>query len=225
VPLFETAYLVVEDATTTAEFELEIGLEHTSELTKSYLMGERGQYIREIVNKTPLNDSGVDENTFERRKGYWIDGGAGNWQQTLGFETGLEDVTWGDGSGGTGPGNVTETDASGADVKPLSRYQVFEFWMAQTLTDSNTPARLYVGEWSDGTYAAEAGAYNRPMTVAVVDHTVTNPVDESGSLEGSITVALIAPWPTGGIPDWLSGDSITDFVSEVSDALDLIPDE
>lgn len=47
--LTETAYLEIEGDSSTATFEISIGLQYQSSLSKSYLMGEQGQYLREIV--------------------------------------------------------------------------------------------------------------------------------------------------------------------------------
>jgi len=227
--LHEKAYLVVgEDTSTTsgnAVFEMEIGKQQTSELNKSYIMGERGQYIREVVNQVALNEAGPDGNTADRRTGFWIDGGAGSWQETIEFETGLEATTWGDGSGGTGPANVTKTDASGEDVKKRSRADVFTYWMAATITDSNNPGLLYAGEWTDGRFEGEEGAFGKPMRVAVNDHNISTDVDRPSGLRGTVTVSHIQEFPdVEQIPDYLK-NSTADFLESVGDALGVIPDE
>lgn len=227
--LHEKAYLVVsedinDDATPDAVFEMEIGKQQTDELTKSYIMGERGQYIREVVNQVSGQAAG-ESATVDRRTGFWIDGGAGNWQETVEFETGLEDTRWGDGQSGTGPGNVTELDASGADVKKRSRADIFTNWMARTITDSNNPGLLYAGEWTDGRFEGTAGAFNRPMPVAVTNHNISTDVDRPSGLRGSVTVAHLLPFPDASeVPSWIEGGA-SDFLDGIEATLSEIPDE
>lgn len=216
--LHETAYLRIEGSST-ATFEFEIGLQYSSTLEKSYLMGERGQYLREIVNQSP----GTGSFDADRRTGYWLDGGAGNWQPQLSFETGLEDVQWGDGSGGTGPSNVTQTDASGPDVKPLSRLQVLQNWIAKSKSDSGGDTRIHVGEWTDGSVGSSSGgAFGQAMPVAIVDTSFSMPQTTEGpnSLEGTINMSHVSQWGGYGAPGW-----VDDAIGAAIDAADVIPDE
>lgn len=219
--LTEKAYLEIDGDSSTATFELQIGLEHTSDLTKSYLMGERGQYVREIVNSTPYTGN-VDE---ERRTGYWIDGGAGDWQVPLSFESGLEDTIWGDGSGGDGPSNVTKTDASGANVPAISRKQILQNWIAVTKSDSTGQTRIHVGEWTNGNVSGvanfAAGAFGEPMPVAVRESSLSgpDPDQEPGTFTGNITFSHVALWGSAQAPAWAS-----DAVGAALNAADYIPD-
>lgn len=233
--LHEKAYLVVsedafDDTVTDAVFEMEIGKQQTTELTKSYLMGSRGQYIREVTKKLNIEDIIEDDADVDnRRTGYWIDGGAGQWQETIEFRTGLEDIRWGDGESATGPDNVTPTDASGADVKKRSRADVLTYWLSRTITDSNNPGLLYAGEWTDGRFEGDAGAYAKPMYVAVNDSNFSTDVDRPSDFQGTVTVSRIDLFPDvleGGVdvPGWLEG-GIGDFVNRVGDALSVVPDE
>lgn len=225
---FDTAYLEVEDAQSTAVFELNIGLRTSGELDKNYLMGSRGQYITEIFN---VSDSlgEIENDTVDRRAGFWVDGGAGNLTERIEFETGLEAVQWGDGSGGTGPSNVTPRDASGADVKPVTRYHVLELWLARTLTDSRNPARLYWGEWTDGSKAehASAGAFNQPMPCAVINaQPELNDVSEtSASMQGVIEVSMLTPFAAYDPPSWMADSNVGTFIKQASKQLGVIPDE
>lgn len=222
---FDTAFLEVEDTTSTAVFELNIGLSTSGELDKSYLMGPRGQYLSEIFNVTDV--LGDIESTQDRRAGFWIDGGAGNYSERIQFETGLEDVTWGDGSGGTGPSNVTPRDASGADVKALSRYHVLSLWLSRTLTDSRNPARLYFGEWADGTHHSESGAFNQAMPCAITNYQPEMPdvSDSPESFSGMIEVSMLTPFADYSPPSWLEGSNIGTFSAQAAEELDAIPDE
>ena len=72
---YDTAYLEVEDNTSTAVFELSLGLRTSGELDKNCLMGNRGQYITEIFNVTDSLGE-IENDTVDRRAGFWVDGGA-----------------------------------------------------------------------------------------------------------------------------------------------------
>jgi hypothetical protein len=223
---YDTAYLEVEDNTSTAVFELSLGLRTSGELDKNYLMGSRGQYITEIFNVT--DELGEIENdTVDRRAGFWVDGGAGNYSERIEFETGLEAVTWGDGSGGTGPTNVTPRDASGADVKPLTRYHILSLWLARTLTDSRNPARLYFGEWADGTHHPSSGAFNQAMPCAITNYQPELPdVNESPtSFQGVIEVSMLTPFASYDPPAWMADSNVGTFIDQAAEQLGVIPDE
>jgi len=223
--LSDKAYLRIDDGSgTTATFELQIGFEETTDIDKSYVLGNRGQYIRQVFDTdvTPLSNLAQGQ----RRTGYYIDGGAGVWQPTLQFRTGLEDVEWGDGSGGTGPSNVVRRDASGADVKPISRKHVMEWWLARTRTDSFGQARLYWGEWTDGSIDGDAGAFNQPMPVAILSAVLSSPGVESGKteLDGTLELVHISLFPLGPDDERDEPDWATDYQDTVADQLDFITD-
>lgn len=220
--LTTTAYLEIKGTSSTATFELSIGLGGQSNISKSYLMGERGQYIREIFNQTPATGEFDDQ----RRKGFWLDGGAGDWEETLSFKTGLENVRWGDGSGGNGQANVTQTDASGEGVKAVSRKQILDYWIAKSKSDSGGTTRLHFGEWTDGNIAhvsgVSAGAFNEPMYVAIKELSTQLPDPDQGdqvSVEGNITMSHVELWGGYDAPDW-----VDDAVGAALEAADVIPD-
>lgn len=207
------AYLEINDGSTTARFDFNIGLDMQSAISKSFIMGGRGQYIREIYSQAPLTGD-FDE---DRRTGFWIDGGAGSWQITLSVKTGKEDITWGDSSGGTGQSNVTQTDASGDGVAAISRLQVFQYWVAKTRTDSQGLARLHWGEWTDGTVPnSGAGAFGQPMPIAIEDTNLSKDADDNTSLQGTITCNHVAIMDA---PDWFDGvaDTIQDAADDIFD--------
>lgn len=225
---FDTAYLLVSDPTDTGVFELHIGLQTTSQMERNYLMGPRGQYVTEVFNAFGILPD-ID-GPATRRSAFTIDGGAGEWTTTVNFSTGLEDVTWGDGSGGTGPSNVTPRDASGADVKPLSRMNVLELWLTQARTDSENPAFFYFGEWTDGNPSGhtEAGAFNQPLVCAVDRFNVelADPNNDPPSqLSGQIEVKAITPFAAIGVPTELSGSNIGDYSQELSDTMEELQNE
>jgi len=209
--LTQTAYLTIDDGTSTGVFELNIGLEETAEINKTFILSNRGQYVQEIYEQIVDNTSVATEN---RRRGYHIDGGAGEWSHTLVFRTGLEDVTWGDGS-------ADDTrDASGADVDALTRKQVLEDWIARTRTDSFGQAKLYWGEWADGTYADSAGAFGRPMNIVIREASLSSPeVDQDvNTFEGNLTVERTSIFPEE-VDETLANakDLVEDALSEITD--------
>lgn len=220
--LSNQAYLVVEDDTQEAVFEFHAELEITSDLDKAFIMSERGQYIREIFNQANII-SDVDS-VANRRAGYHIDGGAGSWQTTIDFEVQTENnVSWGDGSGGSGGSNVTKLDASGTGVDAVTRENIFELWMARSITDSRNPGRLHFGEWTDGRFN-ESGVFGQPMPVAVTGHNVSTDTGEPGNLSGTVDVQVIALFPDTGPPSWLANSTIGSFVESAAEALGVIPD-
>ena len=139
----------------------------------------------------------------------------------------VEDVQWGDGSGGTGPENVTELDASGEDVTAISRLQVLQHTLAKTKSDSTGSTSLHYGEWTNGDVphisSFDSGAFGEPMPVAVRDTDLSAPDPESGdqtSLEGTIQLAHVALWGSGDAPDWAD-----EAVGAALDAANFIPDQ
>lgn len=217
------AYLVLQDGANEGVFEFNAQLEISSELDKSFIMAERGQYVREIFNQA--NIIGDIDNVADRRAGYHIDGGAGSWQETLSFEVHQDNnVSWGDGSGGNGADNVTERDASGTGIPMETRKNVFELWLARTLTDSRNPARLHFGEWTNGRFN-ESGVFNQPLPVAVTNHNLEPDIQEPSNLTGSITMQVITLFADIDPPDWLADSNIGTFIQQAAEALGVIPDE
>lgn len=217
VVLTDRAYLVIVDGDDEATFEFQLNFEESSELSKNYVVGQRGQYIREIEQINPFDVS--LETTGERRTGFWVDGGAGEWQHTLSFQTGLEDVQWGDGS------NDEQKDASGEGVHPLRRKDVLEHWLANTRSDSGGQVRLHWSGWTDGDIphvsGVDAGPYNRPMFVAVREANIDAPDlnEDINSVEGTLTVNRVALIPDAVPTDF---DDAADLVRDAFD--EVIPD-
>ena len=215
------AYLVLEDDQGEAVFEFESELEHESGLDRAFIMGEQGQQIREIINNT--DETGKIEDVVNRRKGFWIDGGAGLWTATISAEIHRsDDVDWGDGTGGRGDENVTRRDASG-QVVAVSRENILTFWMSKSITDSRRAGRLHWGEWTDGRFGPE-GVFAQPMAVAVQNHTMSTDTQDPGTLSVTIEVAHITLFADTERPDWLSDDSLNNYADIVSDPLSTMPD-
>jgi hypothetical protein len=231
--LRNTAYLVISsDAIGDADgvFELRHDLEIESQLEKSYLVGNFGTAIQEAVRAVPGKSAEValGETVPERRQGYSVDAGGGTWGGSLTFTTGLEDATWGDGSGGTGEANVTRTDASGGEVDPLTRLHILQYWLANTVTDSRGQARLHIGEWTDGTYddvqegdtvTDTEGVYGRPIPVSILACEPRSPQDEPSNITATLqyrrtqivdgALEDVADWIgnlAGDVEDILTGD-------------------
>lgn len=224
---FDTVYLEIQDNTGTAVFELSIGLQTQGEIDKTFLMGPRGQYVSEVYKLLDI-DGDIDSANANRRAAFVIDGGAGEWTQTIEFSTGLEDVQWGDGSGGDGPTNVTARDASGSDVKAQTRKDILELWVARARTDSQTEAYIYTGEWATGTYHSEAGAFNQPMPVAIrrLSTTTPDPNDaDQVSLDGSLEVLTISLFDSITPSATLSNSNIGTFAESAADNLEELQNE
>jgi len=207
--LTEAAYLQIDDGENpTATFEFRLELEYTTMVEQSFIMSGRGQFLREADRMIPQIDLAVGESL--RRTGFTLDGGGGNWQIQLTFDTGLEDATWGDGSGGTGPANVTKKDASGEGVDPLTRIQVLQYWIARSRSDSFGQTRLHWGQWTDGSVGgASAGAFNTAMPVAVQDTNFEKPEDDTTSATCQLTLQHVAVFPPGitNAAEWLTSDT------------------
>jgi hypothetical protein len=227
--LRNTAYLVISsDAIGSGDgvFELRHDLEIESQLEKSYLVGNFGTAIQEAARYVPDKVPLASDTVPERRQGYSVDAGGGTWGGTLTFTTGLEDVQWGDGSGGTGVGNETPTDASGAGVHPLTRLQVLQYWAANTLSDSRGQARIHIGEWTDGSFQdyrdgervdVDAGLYGRPVPVAITAVEPRSQEDEPSNMTGTIQYrrTQLVDELLEEVADWVGNiaDSAEDFVT------------
>jgi hypothetical protein len=219
-------------------FELHHDLEIESRVEKDYLVGNFGtaveeaiRYARNLSSEDVLEDPDISENA--RRTGYSVDAGGGRWEGAVTFSTGLEDATWGDGSGGDGPENVTKTDASGTDVPGLQRLQVLQYWIANTLSDSRGRVRVHIGEWTDGSLddyrdgahvSVDAGVYDRPFPVAILNCEPRAPPDQPGTSVATLNYRR-TQIPEGlpeDLADWISATGqdlleATDF-AEVLDA-------
>lgn len=218
--LYNTAYLVCQesplvDNPRTAVFELRHVQEFNTTQEPSYIMGGQGEFLRQAGRYISDEDTfEIEETNMPKRAGFWLDGGTGRWETQLSFEAGIanDSITWGNGDGGEGQANVTQTDASGADVKPLARQQVLDFWLAMTRSDSFAHTRLHVGEWTDGSFDdyrdgeyvdVDAGAYGSPYPIAITS-TNFEKGEETSYFTGTITGARVALFPASEalLADW-----------------------
>lgn len=201
----------------TGVFEFSDGAELERSGERSYVVAQRGVYLSQAWDIV-ADTTGLPEANTTRRAGYHIDGGAGQQNRKLSFATGGEDenITWGDGSGGDGPGNVTKTDASGAGVHREDRADVFEHWVAQSATGSITPGLLHYNQWSDGTYG-DVGAFEEPMPVVIDTWSFSNSLDNPSAISGDISLTRTETAPAkdlDGVVDSIDdrlADSIPDY--------------
>ena len=231
MPLFNRAFLVISSDTVGTDdgvFEIYHEMEPDDRVEKQYLVGNAGssisgavRFVTGAVDELPSPD---DDDAL--RRGLDVDGGGGQHGGTLTFTTGLEDVRWGDGSGGTGPNNVTQTDASGDDVHPRTRLDVLQYWIANTLTDSRGQARLHIGEHTDGSYGGvSAGVYGNAFPVAIINSETRRPVEDPSDTEVTLEYRKTQV-PKNGllseVSDWIASVTDPEFLSgsgtEVPDA-------
>jgi hypothetical protein len=201
MPLTNKAYLEVDRENRTGVFEL-TSVEQTRSLDRRMLIGPRGQALQgalDLSSQLPFADALGDIGT--NGQGVTIDGGQGEHVFELEAEITAEGLSrWGDGSGNA------KFDAPASSNSLFNREDVIHFFCRTAQTDSLTPGRLYWSEWTDGTYAASAGAHNQPADVLVRQLETTIPRDDSALI---VTLVLVR---TETFPDW--------GASEVGDALD-----
>jgi hypothetical protein len=190
----------------TCVFGLREDLETSTGTIHLFLLGNRGQYIREAyqIGTDVLGIEGVPEP--DNRRGYHVDGGAGAVTITLSATAGDRDAQWGDGSSAANdPDDVTKYDATGCG--PQAQQDIIDYVVGEAKTDSANAARLYVGQWSDGTHADTAGAFGKPRAVAIAELMTTNPPDDPSAFSVTIEAIWTALFP----------ESVLD---EAQDALD-----
>ena len=232
--LRNVAYLVISSPAigeADGVFELHHDLEIESQLEKSYPVGNFGTAVQEATRAVGAEETLTGESYAERRQGYNVDAGGGTWGGSLTFTTGYEGATWGDESGGTGEANVTRTDASSDGVSPLTRLQVLQFWLANTLSDSRGQARLHIGQWTDGSYpdvvdgsevAVDAGVYGRPIPVAILTCEPRSPQDEPSNITATLQYrrTQIIDGAIEDVADWVTdvaGDAADFFTDAAED--------
>ena len=168
MPLHNKAILEVSAFDRTGAFGFRGELAPNREVTRTFLVGGRGQVVSELYSQASDFDptDTLPDADLERRAGFHLDAGAGKnvFQYSADVGVGDEDLPWGDGSGGDN--TVSEYDASG-DVPPLAKRDVLLRWLSQARSDSGGQMLLHTGEWCDGTYASEAGVFGEPVPVAL----------------------------------------------------------
>jgi hypothetical protein len=206
----------IQDAdgtTRTGVFPLQEDLTTTGEVSRTYLMSNRGAYIRQIYDVgTDLLPDEVTDAELEDRKGYHVDGGAGSYGQTITATAGPGDDPWGDGSAAEGAFN--KYDASG-DVELVVKKQVLEWYLAQAKSDSRGETRLHIGEWTDGSHGTDAGVFGEPMPVAIPEGSVERDADDPSALSVTLECAWTALFPDNVIES--TTDALDELASKIPD--------
>jgi len=204
MPLSDKAVLEIDlpdsDGTIhTGVFQLREDLTDAGELNRQYLLSNRGLYLREAYDiSAGLIPDDVVEADIESMRGYHVDGGAGRWAERLTGTVGPAEDPWGDGSAAAGEYN--KFDASG-NVPLRAKKDVFQWYASQAAIDSRGKARLYIGEWTDGTHASTAGFHDKPMTVAIPEIQVTKNSEDPSALEVTIEAVWTATFPSDAIAE------------------------
>lgn len=157
--LRKRAVLELEVEDRTGEFHM-LHPSETGELNREYLMGDRGQMIREAID--------ILEDDAGGQEGWSLDVGQGQDQIQLQFEAGHDPdphdgipLQWGDGSSG-----IDRWDATGAH--PQTMMQVFRWWCRHARADSfRSQALLHWGEWTDGSIDGVEGIFGEPIPVKI----------------------------------------------------------
>lgn len=187
------------DQQRTCVFEFREDLERSTSTTHQYLLGNRGQYLREAVD-LGSDVLGVDLPEANNRRGYHVDGGAGVVQITLTATGGDRDVRWGDGSSDPNdPNDVTKYDAAGCG--PQAQMDVLDWVSSQAKTDSANAARLYTGQFSDGTYAGTPGAFGKPRAIAIRELATSNAPDDPNAFTITFEGIWTALFPTAALDE------------------------
>ena len=174
--------------------------------------------IQEVVDPQPILDnaagniSSVIESILNAgeagRRGVFVDLGAGahvfeiNFIGWEGAEIDGTSVQWGN----TGDsGILTEADATGADA--TTQMQVFHRYLLAGTFDSFSPARLYVGEYADGTYGSP-GIYSdhAPLKVMIQTNRGVRTSENPKTFDGSIQLIEVLD-----LSGTLDGQSILDL--------------
>jgi hypothetical protein len=200
--------------TRTGVFSLREDLNTTGEVARTFLMAQRGQYLRKIYDVgTDLLPDEVTEASLENRKGYHVDGGAGSYGQTITGMADFDEDPWGDGSAASG--EYSKYDASG-DVPLEVKKQVFEWYLAQAESDSRGDTRLHIGEWTNGSYTdGNAGVFDGPMPVAIPEANVSRDPDNPSALEVSLECQWTALFPANVVAG--TSDAISELASKIPD--------
>lgn len=201
--------------TRTGAFHLQEDLEDTGVVSKQYLLSNRGQYLREAYDVAADVIPEAQTADLESRRGYHVDGGAGQYTQQLDVSISSDEDPWGDGSADpTNPDDISKYDASG-DCDLTTKKQIFEWYVTQSKTGSLGQARLYIGQWSDGTYADAAGVFGKPLATAIHETSVTRDPDEPSCLKVVIEGQWTAVFPEAAVDEAL--DQLEKAASAIQD--------
>ena len=188
---YDRAVLVVEHDDRTGKFELRNSLEPRGESRRNFVLGGRGGLINEIIARTTEDNSGGDG--VDSREQFFLDGGSGTREKTLTAElvggTGGETLQMGDGS--SNPDDVSDiTKWDATNSHELAQWQVLDHFLSEARTDSDNPATLHWGLYSDGS-EIDDGVY-APLDVVVLEWNVERGRDEPSTARVTITMQSAA---------------------------------
>ena len=222
MPLRDRAILEIdlrgENRTGVFEFR---EVEDTREITREFIMSQRGQYVNEIWDFMFEHDGIGDlpePEGVQRRAGYHIDGAAGSDTVAISFTAALDqDLRWGDGSSDPDdPEDYSEFDAQGSHV--LVKRQVLAYYLREARTDSGGQARLHIGEWTDGEYSDDEGVFGEPINIVIPEASMERSENSPATIEGRLEVVR-----TSVVPDF--AQELDDVVEDVVDVVEsIIPD-
>lgn len=164
------AVLEIDAFGTTGKFRLYKHFEKTTDVQRAFIVGDRAQLIRSMLDRLSSAADNLDFDELEGgRRGFYLDGGTGKWDFQLNAtvsETpvGGEYLQMGDTGDET---TLTKTDATGADAR--TQAEVFQRFAREARTDSENPARLHIGHYHDGTYSddLEPGLFETSLPVVI----------------------------------------------------------
>lgn len=205
--LTNTAYLVIDDGTDTAAFKFE-QFEPTHTLDKRFLIGgDRGEIIGELADFLPQVQSA-------NSAGYVVDVGLG--RETFEYQVTLDTSSsppWGvvddDFNPVIGGGVGKKTSAHNDD--PFTRAEVLSQWVRGTpadSTDTTGVAKLYKGNWTDGTFAKTAGVFNEPIPVAPSSVEIRRTPDDPSEVTVVIELIRTEKFPDLPTPGEIDGGPI-----------------
>jgi hypothetical protein len=186
----------------TGVFRFLKNVEITPDGVRNFLVGGRGQLTQEAVEilEDQFNTDIPYIDTTNRRAGYYIDGGEGNWPIEVTARLSESPVNGEHLQMGDSPDEtvLTETSATGASGR--SQADILHYWVTQSKLDSANPARLHYGHWNDGTYTddGQAGVFGDPVPVTVTEGPrVTATAEESSSVDVTLTMQAVTPTEIG----------------------------
>lgn len=188
------AVLEIDAFSTTGVFRLKKHFEQTSDVERRFIVGDRAQLIRSMLDRLSDAVEDLDFGQLEGgRRGFYIDGGTGTWEIQLNAslsETPVdgEHLQMGDSDD---PSTLTKTDATGAN--PRTQAEVFQRFTREAKTDSRSPARLHIGHYHDGTYSedGEPGLFENSLPVVIPQGPeVIEKSESSSSVDVSLTCVV-----------------------------------
>lgn len=180
----------------TGRFVLAGNVTVAEQVQLDYLFSNKGGKLNAIIGGSAEKQLNIDKQTANRRRGIWVDVGAGaqiyeidftGWQgatvperDSSGTVVGRKPLRWGN----TGnPDTLTKGDATGADA--LTQIQVLNRYLIKGTTDSVSPATFEVGEYSPD------GLYDGPLEVAIQGPKHVRTSESDSTFDGTFTAVTV----------------------------------